>query len=243
MQDNKAEHPAGTRAACQLPENKQDRKSGRLPRPPAPHYAEPEGGSDAVRRQVIQIAAGFARTRRRPLSFPGFPDDLLCPGFPGVGLPDSGHATGWVWLARSSFSTGVSMPGDEWRPRRFRRDRSRRAGRGGGTRPRCGPGACPRARPAGSITASGRLAVTPAARAGSPLRPRRFTTTVALRPWSPSGTGRTLDGPVSMRDRVPGRARAPGRGVRSSRTRWPSRESSSCRAVSQPHGFRSPRVP
>ena len=56
---------------------------------------------------------------------------LMCPGFPGVGLPDSGHATGWIWLARSSFSTGVSMPGDEWQPRRFRRDRFRRAGRGG----------------------------------------------------------------------------------------------------------------
>jgi len=43
-------------------------------------------------------------------------------------------------------------------------------GAGAGARPRCGPGACPRARPAGSIAASGRLAVTPAARAGSPLR-------------------------------------------------------------------------
>jgi hypothetical protein len=56
---------------------------------------------------------------------------LMCPEFPGVGLPDSGHATGWVWLARRSYSTGVSMPSDEWRPRRFRPDRSRRAGRGG----------------------------------------------------------------------------------------------------------------
>ena len=43
------------------------------------------GGSDAVRRQVIQLAAGFARTRRRPLSFPGLPDDLMCPGFPESG--------------------------------------------------------------------------------------------------------------------------------------------------------------
>jgi hypothetical protein len=64
-----------------------------------------------------------------------------------------------------------TMPSDEWRPRRFRRDRSRRAGRGVGTRPRCGPGACPRARSAESITASGRLAVTTAGRAGSPLAP------------------------------------------------------------------------
>jgi hypothetical protein len=137
-----------------------------------------------------------------------------------------------------------TMPSDEWRPRRFRRDRSRRAGRGGPV-----PGLAAAQGPArgqgkpGSITASGRLAVTPAARAGSPLRPRRFTTTIALRPWSRSGTGRTLDGPVSMRDRVPGQARAPGPDVRSSRTRWPGGESFSCRAVSQPHGFRSPRVP
>jgi hypothetical protein len=43
-------------------------------------------------------------------------------------------------------------------------------GAGVGTRrPRCGLGACLRARPAGSIMVSGRLAVTPAARAGSPL--------------------------------------------------------------------------
>src|SRR5271166_3716403 len=71
-------------------------------------------------------------------------------------------------------------------------------GAGAGTRrPRCGPGACPRARPARSITAPGRLAADNLA---------RVTTTIALRMWSPSGTGRTLDGPVSMRDRLPGRA-------------------------------------
>src|SRR5271165_148318 len=70
-------------------------------------------------------------------------------------------------------------------------------GAGAGARPRCGPGACPRARPARSITAPGRLAADNLA---------RVTTTIALRMWSPSGTGRTLDGPVSMRDRLPGRA-------------------------------------
>jgi hypothetical protein len=85
MQDNKAEHTAESRAVCQLPENKHDRKSERQPRPATPHYAEPGAGTDAAGRQVIQIAAGFARTRRRPLSFPGLPDDLMCPGVPGVG--------------------------------------------------------------------------------------------------------------------------------------------------------------
>jgi hypothetical protein len=128
-------------------------------------------GPDAARRQVIQITAGFARTRRKRLIPPGFPDVLMCPGFPGVGLPDSGHATGWIWLARSSSSIGVNMPSDEGQPHRLRRDRFRRARRRGRRpRPRCGrPGACPRARPAGSIATPGRLAITTAARAGSPL--------------------------------------------------------------------------
>ena len=49
------------------------------------------------------------------------------------------------------------------------------------------------------------------------------TRTVALRPWSRPGAGRTPDGPVSEYGRVPGpgRARAAGPGVRSSRARWP----------------------
>jgi hypothetical protein len=167
MQDNKAEHTAETRAVCQLPENEHDRKSERLPRSPRPTLRGAGGGSNAAGRQVIQRAAGFARTRRRPLSFPGLPDDSMCPGFPGAGLPDSGHATGWIWLARSSSSIGVSMPSDEGQPRRLRLDRSRRAGRGS-RRPRCGPRACPRARPAGSIRPrqAGRHT---GARAGSPL--------------------------------------------------------------------------
>jgi len=52
-----------------------------------PHYAESGAGSDAVRRQVIQIASGFV------------PHQTDVPGVPGVGLPDSGHATGCIWLA------------------------------------------------------------------------------------------------------------------------------------------------
>jgi hypothetical protein len=64
------------------------------------------GGSDAVRRPVIQRAAGFANTRRRP-----------CPAMSG---------------GRAGFAeTGPGVPGA-----------------GAGTRPRCSPGACPRARPA-----------------------------------------------------------------------------------------------
>ena len=143
------------------------------------------------------------------LELPRSPRRFDVPGVPGVGLPDSGHATGWIWLARSSYSIGVSMPGDEWQPRRFRRDRSRRAGRGGrypapSLRPRGLPAG---ARPAGSIR-PGQAGRHTGARAGSPLRTSQVTTTIALRPWSPSGTGRTLDGPVSMRDRVPGPGRA-----------------------------------
>jgi hypothetical protein len=34
MHDNKAEHPAGTRAVCQLPEDNRTANQGRLPRPP-----------------------------------------------------------------------------------------------------------------------------------------------------------------------------------------------------------------
>ena len=204
MQDNKAEHPAETRAVCQLPEdNMTGNQSGCL----VPHTTL-RGAGGRLGRCPAPGHPDSCRVCPHPpqtLELPRFPR-LMCPGNPGAGLPDSGHATGWIWLARRSYSIGVSMPGDEWQPRRLRRDRSRRAGAGAGTRPRCGPGACPRARPAGSITAPGRLAVTPAARAGSPLRPRRVTATIALRLWSPAGTGRTLDGPVSMRHRVPGRA-------------------------------------
>jgi hypothetical protein len=71
MPDNKAEHPAETRAACRKT-NMTENPGGSL----APHTTlrGAGGGPDAVRRQVIQITAGFARTRRRPLSLPGFPD-------------------------------------------------------------------------------------------------------------------------------------------------------------------------
>jgi hypothetical protein len=84
-------------------------------------------------------------------------------------LPDSG-CYGLDLAGSKLYSTGVSMPGDEWQPRRLRRDRSRRAGRGGRCPASLRPRGLPAGRPAGSIAASGSLAVTPAARAGSPLR-------------------------------------------------------------------------
>jgi hypothetical protein len=174
-----------------------------------------------------------------PCASPGFPDDLMSPGFPGVGLPDSGHATGWILLARSSYSIGLNMPSDEGQPRRLRRDRSRRARRGG-RRPRlrCGrPGACPRARPAGSIPALGRLAVTPAARAGAPLRTSQHHHDSRAAPVVTVRHRQKPCDPVSTRDRVPVRARAPGpAGVFAPAALAGRAGSSSCRAVSRQHG-------
>jgi hypothetical protein len=63
MQDNKAEHTAETRAVCQLQEDKLSascrKTTGQKIRAASfliPHYADPGAGSDAVGRQVIQIA-------------------------------------------------------------------------------------------------------------------------------------------------------------------------------------------
>ncbi len=244
MQDNKAEHPAETRAACQLPEdNRTENQSGCL----VPHATlrGAGGGSDAVRRQVIQIAAGFARTRRRPLGFPGLPDDLMCPGFPGVGLPGSGHATGWIWLARSSFLIGVSMPGDERQPRRFRRDRSRRAGREG----RCPASLRPRGLPAGKASRihhglgpagrhAGRAGWLTAENLARSPRQSRCARGHPLAPGQPL-TARSAC--------VPGSRAGPGTRPRPGCSLQPhslaERGSSSCWAVSRPHGFHFPRVP
>jgi hypothetical protein len=44
----------------------QDKKSQRLPRPPQPTLRRAGGGSDAARRQLIQVPAGCAPTGRRP---------------------------------------------------------------------------------------------------------------------------------------------------------------------------------
>jgi hypothetical protein len=43
------------------------------------------GGSNAARRQVTQIPAGFARTRRKQLTFPGPQTICVALGFPESG--------------------------------------------------------------------------------------------------------------------------------------------------------------
>jgi hypothetical protein len=205
------------------------------------------GGPDAARRQVIQITAGFARTRRKPLSFPRFPRRFDVPWFPGVGLPDSGHATGWIWLARSFFfdraehaqRRGTAAPASP-------RPVPARQGAGVGARAFAAAAQGPargQGQPDPSRPRAGRPAHRPVGRpaadnlAASPRQSRCASVHCPApgEPWKPGQQARP--GPGS------GRARAPGPGVRSSRTRWPDGESSSCRAVSQPHGFQPPRVP
>ena len=57
-QDNEAEHTAETRAVCQLPEdNRTGKQSGRLVHPHTTLRGA-GAGPDAVRRRVIQMAAG-----------------------------------------------------------------------------------------------------------------------------------------------------------------------------------------
>jgi hypothetical protein len=70
MHNNKAEHTAepALPASCRKI-NMTENQGGCLVS--TPHYAKP-GRSDVIGRRVIQLAAGFARIRRRPLSFPGF---------------------------------------------------------------------------------------------------------------------------------------------------------------------------
>jgi len=100
------------------------------------------------------------------------------------------------------------------------------AGRGGRVRGRCRASF---AEPDAGVPGAGlgarrrrcdRAGICPRALAN---RAAGVTMTVALRPWSLPGAGRTPDGPVSEDGRVPGpgRARAGGPGVRSSRAGWP----------------------
>jgi hypothetical protein len=219
-------------------------KSERLRRPLPHHTRRSQGAARTLPGAgSSKIAAGLAHTRRRRLSFSPFPRPM-CPGFPGVGLLGSGHAMGWLEVRDQS---GVSMPRDERQPRRFRRDRSRRAGWGSVHGAFAGP---PRGLPAGQASRIHRgpgQAGRHTGRAGRPATenlaasPRRSRCACGYCP----APGEPLDGRSASVTGIPGsgRAHAPGRGVRSSRTRWPSRGSSSCRAVSQPHGFQPPRVP
>jgi hypothetical protein len=68
MHNNKAEHTAepALPASCRKIDMTENRGGCLVS---TSHYAEP-GRSDVIRRRVIQLAAGFARTRRRSLSFP-----------------------------------------------------------------------------------------------------------------------------------------------------------------------------
>ena len=110
MQDYKAGPTEPARAVCQVPEDKMTENQRGCLVLPHTTLGGVRGGSNAARRQVIQIPGGFARTRRKRLIPPGFPDDLMCPGFPGDGLLDPGRPTGRIWQARSSYSIRVSLP-------------------------------------------------------------------------------------------------------------------------------------
>ena len=70
MQDYKAGHTE-TRAVCPVPEDKMTENQRGCLVLPHTTLGGVRGGSDAARRQVIQIPAGFARTRRERLTFPG----------------------------------------------------------------------------------------------------------------------------------------------------------------------------
>jgi hypothetical protein len=71
MQDYKAGHADPARAVCQVPEDKmaENQRGCLVPFPIT--LGGVRGGSNAARRQVTQISAGFARTRRERLTFPG----------------------------------------------------------------------------------------------------------------------------------------------------------------------------
>ena len=80
MQDYKAGHTEPARAVCQVPEDKmtENQRGGLV----LPHttLGGVRGGSNAARRQVIQIPAGFCPHPPQTVDLPRFPDDLRCPG-------------------------------------------------------------------------------------------------------------------------------------------------------------------
>jgi hypothetical protein len=85
MQDYKAGHTEPARAVCQMPEDKMTEKQRGSIVLPHPTLGGVRGGSNAARRQVTQIPAGFARTRRKQLTFPGPQTICVALGFPESG--------------------------------------------------------------------------------------------------------------------------------------------------------------
>jgi hypothetical protein len=221
-QDNKAEQPAETRAVCQLPENEHDRKSGAAASSSRTTLRGAGGSPGAARRQVIQIPAGCARTRRRPLSFPGFPDDLMCPGFPGSRVLVMLRAgSGWLDVRirsgracpamsdsrAGSAGTDPGVPGGGRYPAPSRRPRGLPAGKA--SRIHRGPG------PAGRHT--GRAGRLTAENLAASSRQSRCARGHPLAPAEPR-TARSA--------RVTGSraGHAPRPGCSPSRTRWPGGE-------------------
>jgi hypothetical protein len=203
------------------------------------------GGSNAARRQDIQIPAGVACTTPQTVDLPPVSQTIRCALGSGVGLLDSGHATGWIWRARSSYLIGVSLPGGIGDGRTgFAETGPGVPGAGDGARhPRCG-------RPGGLTVGEASRIPRGLGQAGRHSgRVDRLTAensqhhhdsraapVVTIQHQENSGR------PISKRDRVPGRAR-PRPGVRSSRPRWPNGESSTRRAVSRPRRLRPRGVP
>src|SRR5262245_24408179 len=79
---NKVEHTAEIRAVCQVPEDKMTENHSDCLVLPCTTLGEVRGGSNAARRQIMQIPAGFARTPQtlEPSRFPSRP------GYPGYCL-------------------------------------------------------------------------------------------------------------------------------------------------------------
>ncbi len=131
----------------------------------------------------------------------------MSPGFPGVGLPDSAHATGWIWLARSSSSIGLNMPSDEGSRAGFTETDPGAPGAGSAPAPSLRP---PRGLPAGKASrihrAPGRPAITPAASAGPPLTTSQHHHDSRAAPVSTARHRENPGRPISKRDRVPGQA-------------------------------------
>ena len=198
MHDNKAEHPAGTRAACQLPKDNRTYLSGCL----------------------VPITLRGAGERLGRCQAPGRPDSgrvcphppqtLKLPRFPyscALGFPEPGCRIPVALRAGSGLPKARIRPGRAGPAISDSRAGSTEADPGvpgvGTRRPRCGPGSCRgHGQPDRPRLRAGWPSRRP--RAGSPLMTSPGPRGNHAAPVVTPGTGRTLDGPVSMRDRVPG---------------------------------------